>query len=365
MNGIQVKNLVKTYTTQSTDIILNGAKRPSTTRTVLHGVSVDFPAGKLTAILGRSGCGKSTLLRLIDGTKDAPDSGEIVMPEGWRCALLSPDPYVITWTSVERNVAMAAGAGRTPEERLELAKKLVKLVRLEDYADMTPVELSTGMRQRLGLARVLASQAQVLLMDEPFASLDFITRGELQAELLDIQKELQKTILLVTHQLDEALLLAFVGFGMGLEGKLKAMLRGAGLGIVLVPLAMVTGSLLAGVVYSFLSPMTLREGLAISAGFGWYTLAPSVISGAGHAVAGAVSFLHNVLRETLGIILLPLAASKIGCIEAVTLPGTCAMDVCLPIVERSCSAETLPYSFTTGMAACLFSALLVPFIMGV
>ena len=103
---------------------------------------------------------------------------------------------------------MAAGAGRTPEERLELAKKLVKLVRLEDYADMTPVELSTGMRQRLGLARVLASQAQVLLMDEPFASLDFITRGELQAELLDIQKELQKTILLVTHQLDEALLLA-------------------------------------------------------------------------------------------------------------------------------------------------------------
>ena len=137
MNGIQVKNLVKTYITQSTDIILNGAKRPSTTRTVLHGVSVDFPAGKLTAILGRSGCGKSTLLRLIDGTKDAPDSGEIVMPEGWRCALLSPDPYVITWTSVERNVAMAAGAGRTPEERLELAKKLVKLVRLEDYADMS------------------------------------------------------------------------------------------------------------------------------------------------------------------------------------------------------------------------------------
>ena len=130
------------------------------------------------------------------------------------------------------------------------------------------------------------------------------------------------------------LLLVFVGFGM------------------------------AGVVYSLLSPMTLREGLAISAGFGWYTLAPSVISGAGHAVAGAVSFLHNVLRETLGIILLPLAASKIGCIEAVTLPGTCAMDVCLPIVERSCSAETLPYSFTTGMAACLFSALLVPLIMG-
>ena len=160
------------------------------------------------------------------------------------------------------------------------------------------------------------------------------------------------------------IMLGSVGFSMGLDGSIVRVMRGAGLGVVLVPIFSVIGSLLAGVVYALLSPVTLREGLAISAGFGWYTLAPSVISGAGHAVAGAVSFLHNVLRETLGIILLPLAASKIGCIEAVTLPGTCAMDVCLPIVERSCSAETLPYSFTTGMAACLFSALLVPLIMG-
>ena len=162
-----------------------------------------------------------------------------------------------------------------------------------------------------------------------------------------------------------SIMLGFVGFGMGLSGSITRVMRGAGLGVILVPVFSVLGTLLAGVIYAAVSPMTLREGLAISAGFGWYTLAPSVISGAGHAVAGAVSFLHNVLRETLGIILLPLAASKIGCIEAVTLPGTCAMDVCLPIVERSCSAETLPYSFTTGMAACLFSALLVPLIMGV
>ena len=161
------------------------------------------------------------------------------------------------------------------------------------------------------------------------------------------------------------ILLGAVGFSMGLENQLQAMLRGAGLGVVLVPLASVAGTLLAGAVYSFLSPVTLREGLAISAGFGWYSLAPGIISGAGHAVAGAISFLHNVLREMLGIILLPLAAAKIGCIEAVTLPGTCAMDVCLPIVERSCNAETLPYSLTVGMAACLFSALLVPLFIGV
>lgn len=161
------------------------------------------------------------------------------------------------------------------------------------------------------------------------------------------------------------LLLGLVGFTMGLEDKLKSMLHGAGIALALVPLATIVGTMLAGVIYSFFSPLTLRESLAVSAGFGWYTLAPSVISGAGHAVAGAVSFLHNVLRETLGIILIPLVASKVGYIETASLPGTGAMDVCLPIVEHSCNAETLPYSFVTGVASCLFSALFVPLIIGV
>ena len=78
---------------------------------------------------------------------------------------------------------------------------------MKDYADLTPVELSTGMKQRLGLARVLAGQAELLLMDEPFASLDFLTRAELQSQLLAIQEKLPRTIVLVTHQLEEALLL--------------------------------------------------------------------------------------------------------------------------------------------------------------
>ena len=136
------------------------------------------------------------------------DSGRLTLPEGWHTALLSPEPYVITWTSVLRNVELAVGAGFTQEQRREVAEKLVKLVKLNDFADLTPVELSTGMRQRLGLARVLASQAELLLMDEPFAALDFITRAELQTELLNIQNEMRRTIVLVTHQLEEALLLA-------------------------------------------------------------------------------------------------------------------------------------------------------------
>ena len=128
------------------------------------------------------------------------------MPEGWHSAMLSPEPYVISWTNVQRNVAMACGVGKTPEERYEKARDFVQLVGLEDYADLTPVELSTGMKQRLGLARVLAGQAELLLMDEPFASLDFLTRAELQSQLLDIQEKLPRTIVLVTHQLEEALL---------------------------------------------------------------------------------------------------------------------------------------------------------------
>ena len=206
MDEIRISHLEKSYTTLSTDLVIGGAKRPSRTRKVLQDVNLTFPAGKLSVLVGRSGCGKSTLLKLLAG-KEAPDAGEITLPEGWHTALLSPEPYVITWTNVRQNVAMASGVGRTPEERYEHAMEYVKLVGLEDYADLSPVELSTGMKQRLGLARVLASQAEVLLMDEPFASLDFLTRAELQHQVLQLQQKLPRTILLVTHQLDEALLL--------------------------------------------------------------------------------------------------------------------------------------------------------------
>ena len=160
------------------------------------------------------------------------------------------------------------------------------------------------------------------------------------------------------------IMLGSVGFSMGLDGSIVRVMRGAGLGVVLVPIFSVIGSLLAGVVYALLSPVTLREGLAISAGFGWYTMAPSVISGAGHAVAGAISFLHNVLRETMGLIFLPLVASKIGYIEAITLPGTASTDLCLPLVEKYCNPETMAYSFCTGMLMCITCAAFVPIIIG-
>ena len=206
MNNVTLSHVDKSYTTYSTDIVLTGQERQSRTRQVLRDLSVTLPEGQITVIVGRSGCGKSTLLKLLAG-KEQADAGEIAMPEGWHSAMLSPEPYVISWTNVQRNVAMACGVGKTPEERYEKARDFVRLVGLEDYADLTPVELSTGMKQRLGLARVLAGQAELLLMDEPFASLDFLTREELQTQLLGIQQKIPRTIVLVTHQLDEAVLL--------------------------------------------------------------------------------------------------------------------------------------------------------------
>ena len=206
MDAVTLKHVDKSYTSYSTEVVLTGQTRESRTRQVLKDLSLSFPVGQLTVIVGRSGCGKSTLLKLLAG-KEQPDAGEIAMPEGWHSAMLSPEPYVISWTNVQRNVAMACGVGKTPEERYEKARDFVRLVGLEDYADLTPVELSTGMKQRLGLARVLAGQADLLLMDEPFASLDFLTREELQTQLLGIQQKMPRTIILVTHQLDEAVLL--------------------------------------------------------------------------------------------------------------------------------------------------------------
>lgn len=143
-------------------------------------------------------------------------------------------------------------------------------------------------------------------------------------------------------------LLGFVGFDMGLDGRIIENLKAAGLKVLVFPIAAIVGSVVFGALYGMITSLTVGEGIAISAGFGWYTLAPSLIIEAGHAVAGAVSFVHNVLRETFGIIAIPIMASKFGYLEATAIPGVAAMDVCLPIVERSCGARIMVYSFAMG-----------------
>ena len=160
------------------------------------------------------------------------------------------------------------------------------------------------------------------------------------------------------------LLLGTVGFNLGLSGGIFEKFKGMGVSVIIIPVAAVAGSLICGTLYSFLSPMTMRECIAVSAGFGWYTMAPSVITEAGFAVAGAVSFMHNVIRETLGIVIIPLAAKKIGYLEAISIPGVAAMDVCLPIIEKSCRTETIVYSMCTGALMCVTVPIAVPLAIG-
>lgn len=161
------------------------------------------------------------------------------------------------------------------------------------------------------------------------------------------------------------ILLACVGFNLGLDGKVFTSLKQVGFKALLIPVAAVAGSLFMGAVYGMISPLTVGEGIAISAGFGWYTMAPGLMVEAGFVVSGAISFMHNVIRETLGIIIIPLVAKKIGYLEAVSIPGVAAMDVCMPIVERSCRPETVIYSFCTGAFMCLFVPTVVPLALGI
>jgi sulfonate transport system ATP-binding protein len=195
LDKIKLSQVSKTYRT--------GAS----VRPVFQGLELEIPLNKITVVVGRSGCGKSTLLQMLGGL-EAPDSGFIEMPPDFRSTMLYPEPYLITWASVLSNITLSSGAGLPPDQREAQARKLMDLVQLSDCEELTPVQLSTGMKQRLALAKALASRSQLLLMDEPFASLDFMTRAELQQELLRIQRELPRTIVFVTHELNEAVLMA-------------------------------------------------------------------------------------------------------------------------------------------------------------
>ena len=160
------------------------------------------------------------------------------------------------------------------------------------------------------------------------------------------------------------ILLAFVGFSLGLDGSVFSNIKKAGARVFLFPLAIVTGTILGGVVYGLISSLTVREGVAVAAGFGWYTYAPNIIAQAGYPVASAISFLHNVIREVVGIIGIPFFATKIGYIEATAVPGIAAMDVCMPIIEKYARKDTVVYGFATGLLMCILVPLIVPLAIG-
>lgn len=176
----------------------------------LRDLSLEFPKGQLTSLLGPSGCGKTTLLKIIAGLLE-PTSGEVevggkkVTGPGPDRAFVFQDFALLPWASVIRNVAFGLemrGVGKS--EREDIAARYIKDVGLGGFEKSYPHELSGGMRQRVGLARALSVDAEVLLMDEPFSAVDEQTRRKFQEDLLALVQNENKTFIFVTHSIEEA-----------------------------------------------------------------------------------------------------------------------------------------------------------------
>lgn len=183
--------------------VTNVSKRFGDGPVVLEGVDLDIAPGEFVCLLGASGCGKSTLLNLIAGL-DSPSAGSINTPsEG--SAVMFQESALLPWLTASRNVEMALRLrGISRAQRRDRARELLSVVNLADAVDKRPHELSGGMRQRVALARALAQDKPVLLMDEPFAALDAITRDLLHDELERVWRTTGRTIVFVTHNVREA-----------------------------------------------------------------------------------------------------------------------------------------------------------------
>ena len=200
---------------RSIEMVFAGREEP---QVVLDGVDLDVPAGRFVTLLGPSGCGKSTLLKIIGGLL-TPTSGTVEI--GGRPAaeaikareigLVFQRPALLPWKSALANVAFIneiIGGRAARAEALERAEEMLELVGLGHAKHKLPSELSGGMAQRVSIARALAMDPDILLMDEPFGALDAITRDRMNASLLDIWAKTSKTIVFVTHSISEAVFLS-------------------------------------------------------------------------------------------------------------------------------------------------------------
>ena len=192
---VEVRNIAKTYE--------SGVE-------ALRDITLALPRGELSTFLGPSGCGKTTLLKIIAGLI-SPSEGELwvkgnkVSGPGPERAFVFQDFALLPWASVLRNVAFGLELRGVPkDQREEIARKYIAEVGLSSFESRYPHQLSGGMKQRVGLARALAIDADIVLMDEPFSSVDEQTRRKFQEELLDLLKINQKTVIFVTHSIEEA-----------------------------------------------------------------------------------------------------------------------------------------------------------------
>ncbi|MFC7704500.1 ABC transporter ATP-binding protein [Plastorhodobacter daqingensis] len=205
MAYLNISHVDKTFVT--------GSKRTE----VLRDIRLDIAQGEFVSIIGHSGCGKSTLLNLIAGLTQVT-SGAIKL-DGYEVRAPGPDRAVVfqnhsllPWLSVHDNVKLAVDkifrGRKSRAERHEWILHNLDLVQMRHAADKRPGEISGGMRQRAGIARALAMEPKVLLLDEPFGALDALTRAHLQDAVMDIHARLGNTMIMITHDVDEAVLLA-------------------------------------------------------------------------------------------------------------------------------------------------------------
>jgi NitT/TauT family transport system ATP-binding protein len=199
---LKLRNVTKTFSAEKEEI------------KALEDVNIEVKPTEFLCIIGPSGCGKTTLLRMIAGL-DYPSSGEIIL-DGKEVKGPSPDRGMVfqefslfPWRTVIKNVTFGLEIpGINKQEQYKTAERYIELVGLRGFENRYPHELSGGMKQRVAIARALATDPAILLMDEPFGSVDAQTRNILQRELLEIWKRTKKTVLFVTHSVDEAVYLA-------------------------------------------------------------------------------------------------------------------------------------------------------------
>jgi sulfonate transport system ATP-binding protein len=178
-----------------------GVRRAFGARAVLRGLDLDVGPGEFVALIGASGCGKTTLLRLIGGL-DQPDGGSIVAPD--RRAVVFQEPRLLPWKRVRANV----GVIYQGTDRRDRVRKALAEVGLDGHQDAWPIQLSGGQAQRVALARALITNPELLLLDEPFGALDALTRIRMHGLVQRLVATHQPAVLLVTHDVDEAIVLA-------------------------------------------------------------------------------------------------------------------------------------------------------------
>jgi len=189
---------------------------------VVEDFSLSIIHGEFFCLIGPSGCGKSTVIKLIAGI-EAPSSGTVVHPE--RIGMVFQSYALLPWLTVEDNVSFAARMQGFDREKVrEVTEQHLRMVRLEAFAQRYPRELSGGQRQRVGIARALAVEPEVLLMDEPFSALDPVMTDELHDDVLRIWEQTKKTIVMVSHHFEEAVLLAD-RVGVMKDGRLEEVVK--------------------------------------------------------------------------------------------------------------------------------------------